>query len=125
MAEHNPSSSKTTHAIENQRSEDRTTDELPVNASKNTTAPWHHLFTFEVEPLAAQHARQTTVQKVNWLHTLPQHVPLMKKRKVSDRTESRVTLWNPTEKRKLSGNAAPFESNVESYLLMHPVSLLE
>ena len=124
MAERNPSSSETTRAIKNRRSEHRTTDELGVDASRNTAAPRHYFSSYEVEPPAAQLTRP--MEEVNWLHTLPQHIPLMKKkRKVGDRTESRVTLWNPSEKRKLSGNAAPFESNVESYLLRHPVSLLE
>jgi len=57
----------------------------------------------------------------SWLHTLPEQVPLMSKKRTTDRGEKRVTLWNPTEKRKLSGNAAPFEGNVESYLIRHPV----
>ena len=126
MAQHNPSSSKTKRTIKNQRSEDRTTDELRVDASGNTAATRHYFSSYEVETPAAQPVRQTA-PPINWLHTLPQDVPLMKKkkRKVADRTESRVTLWNPSEKRKLSGNAAPFESNVVSYVLRHPVSLLE
>ena len=33
----------------------------------------------------------------------------------------RVTIWNPTERRKLSGNAAPFRSNLQEYLMQHPV----
>ena len=61
----------------------------------------------------------------SWLHTLPEQVPLMSKKRTTDRGEKRVTLWNPTEKRKLSGNAAPFEGNVESYLIRHPVILIE
>jgi len=98
MAQHNPSSSQTERTIKKQRSEDRTTDELRVDASGNTAATRHYFSSYEDVPLMKK-----------------------KKRKVADRTESRVTLWNPSEKRKLSGNAAPFESNVLSYLLRHPV----
>jgi len=32
----------------------------------------------------------------------------------------RVTMWNPTERRKLSGNAAPFRRNLEEYITAHP-----
>jgi len=34
--------------------------------------------------------------------------------------DTRVTLYNPQERRKLSGNAAPFKRNLEAYLAMHP-----
>lgn len=34
--------------------------------------------------------------------------------------EKRVTIWNPFEKRKLSGNSAPFKKNLEEYLKKHP-----
>lgn len=34
--------------------------------------------------------------------------------------EKRVTIWNPFEKRKLSGNSAPFRKNLEEYLKKHP-----
>jgi len=34
--------------------------------------------------------------------------------------EKRVTIWNPFEKRKLSGNSAPFKKNLEDYLKKHP-----
>ena len=46
---------------------------------------------------------------------------LHKKKPIFDTKEKRVTLWNKIEKRKLSGNAAPFESNVAAYLLSNPV----
>ena len=36
--------------------------------------------------------------------------------------EKRVTIWNWREKRKLSGNAAPFRRNLAEYLRKHPVS---
>lgn len=35
-------------------------------------------------------------------------------------SERRVTIWNPYEKRKLSGNSAPFKKNLEDYLKKHP-----
>eukprot|EP00656_Telonema_subtile_P053215 TRINITY_DN7641_c0_g1_i5.p1 TRINITY_DN7641_c0_g1~~TRINITY_DN7641_c0_g1_i5.p1 ORF type:complete len:199 (+),score=61.09 TRINITY_DN7641_c0_g1_i5:173-769(+) len=35
-------------------------------------------------------------------------------------SERRVTIWNPYEKRKLSGNSAPFKKNLEEYLRKHP-----
>jgi len=35
-------------------------------------------------------------------------------------SEKRVTIWNFKEKRKLSGNSAPFKRNLEEYLRKHP-----
>lgn len=35
-------------------------------------------------------------------------------------SERRVTIWNPYEKRKLSGNSAPFKKNLDEYLRKHP-----
>lgn len=34
--------------------------------------------------------------------------------------KQRVTMWNPAECRKLSGNAAPFRRNLEDYMIAHP-----
>lgn len=34
--------------------------------------------------------------------------------------EKRVTIWNWREKRKLSGNSAPFKKNLHEYLRKHP-----
>merc|ERR1719198_1895712 len=34
--------------------------------------------------------------------------------------EKRVTIWNWREKRKLSGNSAPFRKNLHEYLRKHP-----
>merc|ERR1711865_294946 len=34
--------------------------------------------------------------------------------------ERRVTIWNSKEKRKLSGNSAPFKRNLHEYLRKHP-----
>jgi len=46
---------------------------------------------------------------------------------VSDMSETapkveakRITMWNTTELRKLSGNSAPKASNVEDYMRRHP-----
>merc|ERR1712199_19259 len=35
-------------------------------------------------------------------------------------TMSRVTMWNTQELRKVSGNAAPMEKNVQEYIRQHP-----
>ena len=35
-------------------------------------------------------------------------------------SEKRVTIWNWKEKRKLSGNSAPFKRNLQRYLKKHP-----
>jgi len=37
-----------------------------------------------------------------------------------DNGEKRVTIWNWREKRKLSGNSAPFKKNLHEYLRKHP-----
>merc|ERR1711957_240413 len=37
-----------------------------------------------------------------------------------DNGEKRVTIWNWKEKRKLSGNSAPFKRNLQKYLKKHP-----
>ena len=34
--------------------------------------------------------------------------------------DSRVTIWNHVEKRKLSGNSAPYRRNLQHYLGLHP-----
>ena len=57
--------------------------------------------------------------EINWVEAT--WMPPYRQKKQSDRTEKRVTLWNKTDKRKLSGNAAPFKSNLAAYLSSNPV----
>ena len=37
--------------------------------------------------------------------------------------EQRVTIWNREERRKLSGNSAPFRKNLGEYIRKHPVHM--
>lgn len=51
----------------------------------------------------------------------PHHAgPTAHNMKVDEVEEKRVTIWNWREKRKLSGNAAPFRRNLHEYLRKHP-----
>ena len=62
----------------------------------------------------------------NHYHFLPGQlakVPVATENGANGDREQRVTIWNAVERRKLSGNAAPFKKNLEAYLAIHPVHL--
>ena len=46
--------------------------------------------------------------------------PVKSTPKAEDDEMRRVTLWNPTERKKRSGNSAPFKKNLAEYLRSHP-----
>jgi len=46
--------------------------------------------------------------------------PVISARKSNEGECKRVTIWNPKERKKSSGNRAPYAKNLEKYLLSHP-----
>ena len=45
---------------------------------------------------------------------------LTKTGEARDPNDERVTIWNKQDRRKLSGNSAPFRKNVDEYIAQHP-----
>lgn len=87
-------------------------DDDRVNSPKNVLDT--HLNVFASPPVL--HGRRRSVTNNPYCPPPKQHHDIEE----DDDAEKRVTIWNWREKRKLSGNSAPFKKNLQDYLRKHP-----
>ena len=77
--------------------------------------------TAEAEAAAAEAAEAAaTGTEPVWIQVVSGMTTRQRAAEAAAESEKRVTIWNWKEKRKLSGNSAPFKRNLQKYLKRHP-----